>query len=73
MRFPQGSETFSDEAATRSEALEALKALLHENHQFQTLGLDTVGGLERLCHEHVCANSYDGDWGEKGFLGFQRG
>ena len=73
MRFPRTPETFSEEAASWNEALDALKALLTENHQFKTLCLDTLNGLERLCHEHVCLNSYSGDWSEKGFLGFQRG
>lgn len=73
MRFFRGHEAFSDEAETWTEALHALKAILTEEHPFKTLCLDTLNGLERLCHEHVCATCYDGDWGEKGFLGFQRG
>lgn len=37
------------------------------------LALDALGGFERLCHEFVCARDFGGDWGEKGFSGFQRG
>ncbi len=73
MRFQRCNGSCAEEAGTWTEALEALSALRSENHQFKTLCLDTLNGLERLCHEYVCANSYDGDWGEKGFLGYQRG
>lgn len=37
----------------------------------RTLVIDT--GWERLMHESVCAHRFDGDWGEKGFTGYQRG
>lgn len=73
IRFPRSGGTCSEEAETWTEALSAIKSLLTGDYDFSTLCLDTLNGLERLCHEHVCATSYDGDWGEKGFLGFQRG
>lgn len=37
------------------------------------LALDTLGGFERLCHEHVCDTSFNGDWGDKGFLSYHKG
>lgn len=73
IRFPQPDGRVSDEAETWSEALTALQALLTDDYPVQTLCVDTLNGLERLCHEHICATVYDGDWGEKGFLGYQRG
>ena len=39
----------------------------------KTLVLDALGGFERLCQEHVCACDFDGDWGERGFMSFQKG
>lgn len=73
IRFPRANGRYADEAETWTEALNMIQALLADDQPFQTLCVDTLNGLERLCHEHVCATSYDGDWGEKGFLGFQRG
>jgi hypothetical protein len=73
LRFARAENEFSDEAETWTEVLEALRALLTEDHPYKTLVLDTMNGLERLCHQYVCANTYKGDWGEKGFMGFQRG
>jgi hypothetical protein len=73
LRFSRSDGSASDEAEGWLEALAAIKALVCEEHAFKTLCLDTLNGLERLCHEYVCANYYDGDWGERGFLGFQRG
>jgi hypothetical protein len=73
IRFPKGKDSFSDEAESWTDVLSAVRALLTEDHPYKTLVLDTMNGLERLCHEYVCANAYKGDWGEKGFLGFQKG
>lgn len=39
----------------------------------KTIVLDAIGGFERLCQEHVCAEEFDGDWSERGFMGFMRG
>ena len=41
--------------------------------EIKTLALDALGGFERLCHEHVCNRDFEGNWGEKGFAGYQRG
>ena len=55
------------------ETIETLGAISEEPHGFKTLVLDTIGGLERLCHEHVCRKQFGGDWGEKGFAAYGRG
>lgn len=47
--------------------------LLDDPQGIKTLGIDTIGGAERMCHEFVCKTQFDGEWGEKGFMGFQRG
>lgn len=39
----------------------------------KSLVLDAMGGIERLCHEHVCAKDFGGEWGEKGFASYQKG
>jgi len=46
--------------------------------KYAVLGIDALGGAERLCHEFVCARDFRGkdgqpDWSEKGFMGFMRG
>lgn len=35
--------------------------------------LDAIGGFEQLCRTFICDKDFDGDWGERGFIGFQRG
>jgi hypothetical protein len=40
---------------------------------YKTIVTDAMGGAERLCHEHVCATEFHGEWGEKGFMAYQRG
>jgi hypothetical protein len=42
-------------------------------NKYGAIVLDALGGFERLCHEHVCARDFGGDWGEKGFSSFQKG
>ena len=37
------------------------------------LALDALGGIERLCHEHVCRRDFGGDWGEREFSSYQKG
>ena len=39
----------------------------------KTLVLDTLGGFERLCHEHVCREHFKSDWTETGFASYQKG
>lgn len=53
--------------------LEAIQVLIDEDHDHPTLVIDTLNGAERLCHEFVCKRDFSGDWGERGFGGYQRG
>lgn len=61
------------EAMTWADLMAALNLLTVEDHGYKTLVIDTLNGVERLCHEHVCARDFDGDWTDKGFLGYMRG
>lgn len=58
---------------TWTEALGAIRSLVSGEHTYKTLVLDTLNGMERLCHEHVCARDFGGDWTDKGFMGYMRG
>lgn len=61
------------ECDTWGDVLSSVNALRTSEHEYRTLVIDTLNGAERQCHEHVCARDFDGDWGEKGFTGYQRG
>lgn len=50
-----------------------LAAFAADTQGRETIVLDTLGAFERLCHEHVCARDYKGEWGDKGFGSFQKG
>jgi hypothetical protein len=39
----------------------------------KTLIIDGITGAERLCHEYVVANKFEGKWGEDGFLAYHKG
>ena len=56
-----------------SDLLGVLDALIDKPLGIKTLALDAIGGFERLCHQHVCDRDFRGDWGEKGFLGYNKG
>lgn len=60
-------------AETWSDVLGSLRALSEGEHDYQCLVVDTLGGMERLCHEHVCNRDFHGDWGERGFASYQKG
>lgn len=57
---------------TWEETLALLDAIASST-PYQTLALDALNGFERLCHEYVCQRDFQGDWGEKGFISFQKG
>jgi AAA domain len=61
------------ETGNWNELTDALGWILESQHSYKTLIIDALNGAERLCHEHVCQRDFDGDWSEKGFLGYQRG
>ena len=58
---------------TWADVLSALDSLTTGKHEFGTLVIDTLGGLERLLYDYVCADQYEGKWGDKGFASFARG
>lgn len=60
-------------ATAWSDLLASIDALATDTQGIQTLVLDALGGIERMCHEHVCNRDFGGDWGERGFSCYQRG
>lgn len=58
---------------TWEDARAQIRFLIEGEHQFKTLVIDTVNGMERLMHEYVCIRDFGGDWGDKGFGGYMRG
>ena len=75
MQFGRVGEThhFPRELTTWQEVLDVIDLLASGEHEHRTFVLDSLNGAERLCHEHVCGRDYNGDFGERGFMGFQRG
>lgn len=47
------------EVTTWAEAMATLDALATERHAYQSLVIDTLDWLEKLCHAHVCATKKD--------------
>ena len=56
-----------------SEALSAIDWLRNSEHDFRTLAIDTLNGIERLCHELICEREYGGEWGKQGFTSYMQG
>lgn len=56
-----------------ADVLGQAESLAAEDHDYKTLVVDTLGGLERLCHTFVCDRDFNGDWGEKGFASYAKG
>lgn len=55
------------------DVLGILDSLATEKHEYKTLVVDSLGGMERLCHAHVCRREFNGNWGDKGFASYQKG
>lgn len=61
------------ECTNWEDLLAQVQALRDEETAYKTLVIDTMNGAEKMCHEYVCNRDYAGDWGERGFMGYQRG
>lgn len=72
MQFQDGHNLVPD-ARSWQQVLQAIDALLHQDHDYKWIAFDTLNGIERLCHEHVCQKEFAGNWGENGFAAYQRG
>lgn len=59
--------------ATWQDVHDAIDKLTEGDHDRKTLVVDTIGGIERLCFEHVVTKQFRNEWGEKGFAGYGRG
>jgi hypothetical protein len=64
---------FEGVAESWQQVLKWITWLLQAEHNYTALGLDTLNGLLRLCHEQVCKKEFGNDWGENGFIGWSRG
>lgn len=69
----QPTSHFPDQCESWSDVLSAIDFLQKEEHSFKAIAIDTINGVERLCFDEVCRREFSGNWGEKGFMGFQRG
>lgn len=58
---------------TWDDVLDSVDELTAADHEYKALCIDGLSGVERLCHEHVCARDYGGKFSEQGFLGYMRG
>lgn len=61
------------ECTAWSDVMGAIETLTTEEHSYRTLVIDTLNGAERLCHEEVCRRDFNGDWTDRGFMGYMRG
>jgi hypothetical protein len=53
--------------------LELCDSLSKKKLPYRFLAYDALSGFETMCQEHVCQESYRGDWSEKGFQSYQSG
>lgn len=61
------------EVQSMPELLSIIDMLTREEHSYKALVIDVVNGAERLCHEEVCRRDFNGDWTDRGFMGYMRG
>lgn len=61
------------EIDTWENMLAALKVLATEDHDYETLVMDTGPGFERQLHDYICAKEFNGNWGEHGFGAYGSG
>lgn len=72
-RFGQVSKTAKQERVDDWEGLLQRLDDLANDTETQTIGLDSLTGIEALAFDYCCQKDFDGDYSEKGFYSFQRG
>lgn len=55
------------------DVLATLEELRTAEHDFRSIAVDALGGIERLCHEEVCRRDFNGEWGDRGFGSYAKG
>jgi hypothetical protein len=55
------------------QTLETLDIIIANPQGRKTVVLDAHGGFERLCHEKVVTEKFKGEWGDAGFLSYNKG
>lgn len=58
---------------TAGELFNQIDFLTTGEHEFKTLVIDTLNGVERLIHEEVCKRDFGDDWSKNGFYSYQVG
>jgi len=60
-------------ADTFTDVMDGMQSLLDQDHDYKSYVLDSVTSFERKLHEHVCRESFNNDWTDRGFMGYMRG
>jgi len=55
------------------ELLANVERVATEEHEYQTLVLDTINGAAELAANHVCETRFGNDWGPRGYQSFGQG
>jgi len=61
------------EAKTWDDCMGILDDLTSQPHDYKTLVIDVLDGMEKLANEYVCATSFNNDWGRTGFVNYSAG
>jgi hypothetical protein len=61
------------EADSWESTLGIIEQLTSTDHDYQTLVLDVLDGIEPLAKDVVCKQFFAGDWGQKGYANFANG
>lgn len=72
-RLPANIAHFPEPCQSWKQVLDAIGHLQSQEHSFKALVIDTINGVERLCHENICREHFEDKWGDDGFAGYGRG
>lgn len=61
------------ELETWRETIATLDYVIGHPDECKSVALDGLARFEALCHQKVCDEEYQGEWGEKGFAAYGRG
>jgi len=74
VEFNQAPEPiFQDEVKDWSALLSALEDVAAGQYDVETLVIDSLTGMEKLCFIHHCSEYFEDDWSSRGFYSYQQG
>jgi len=70
---PLTEKNIGPDVKTWQDLLDAMEEIANEDHDYQTIVIDSLTELQRLCFKACCDDQFEGDMSKEGFFAFMAG